>query len=63
MRVFHTLRPVIQTGARVIDTVFADVGTDVSWAMDLSRPGVSGDLIPWKDAGHGTSLEVPAGAA
>ncbi|WP_409141890.1 tyrosine recombinase XerC [Cellulosimicrobium sp. RS] len=28
------LRPVIQTGARVIDTVFADVGTDVSWAMD-----------------------------
>jgi hypothetical protein len=29
----------------------------------LSRPGVSGDWIPWKDDGHGTSLEVPARAA
>ena len=29
----------------------------------LSRPGESGDLIPWKDDGHGKDLEVPAGAA
>jgi hypothetical protein len=28
------LRPVIQTGARVIDTVFADVGSDAGWTMD-----------------------------
>ncbi len=27
----------------------------------LSHPGVSGDLIRWKDAGHGTTVEVQPG--
>ncbi|MDR7252274.1 hypothetical protein J2X46_001250 [Nocardioides sp. BE266] len=30
---------------------------------DLNRPGMSGELIRWKDHSHGTSLEVPARAA
>jgi hypothetical protein len=30
---------------------------------NLNRPGMSGELIRWKDHSHGTSLEVPARAA
>src|SRR6188508_932794 len=29
----------------------------------LNRPGMSGELIRWKDHSHGTSLEVPDRAA
>jgi hypothetical protein len=29
----------------------------------LSPPGVSGDMIPWKDRLHGTSQQVPARAS
>ena len=28
-------------------------------AADMNRPGMSGELIRWKDLSHGTSLEVP----
>jgi hypothetical protein len=30
---------------------------------ELNRPGMSGELIRWKDHSHGTSLEVPDRAA
>ena len=30
-----------------------NTGAVVDWAM--SRPGMSGDWIPWKDQSHGTS--------
>ncbi len=29
----------------------------------LSRPGVSGGRIPWKDLSHGTSQQIPARAS
>jgi hypothetical protein len=29
----------------------------------MNRPGMSGELIRWKDLSHGTSLEVPDRAA
>lgn len=32
------LRPVLQAGARVIDEVFLEVGTDVNWTMDPLFP-------------------------
>ncbi len=32
-------------------------------ASSMNRPGVSGELIRWKDLSHGTSLEVHPGVA
>ena len=48
--------------ARTFDPDQIDAPT-IPPATLVTRPGMSGDKIPWKDLSHGTSQQVPARAS
>lgn len=57
------LRPVLQAGTKVIDTLFVEVGTDVSWTMDPLFPVAaargSGTANGRSRSAHGGSIRDP----